>query len=171
MTAATWPAAALCLTTGALLGGLFLLLKLLRVLLRGGWLLTAALDLLFCLVCGVTAFLIALVLDKGRLRFFQAALQLLGAWGTVTALDPFITGLSRQIKRLGRFFARKILSPVLRRLARARAAAGSLVRRAIPKPRRPKRKNRRGKRPQNRRTQKKLPPKRKNREKPLEKLT
>lgn len=171
MTAATWPAAALCLVTGALLGGLFLTLKLLRVLLRGGRLLTAALDLLFCLICGAAAFLIALVLDKGRLRFFQAALQLLGAWGTVTALDPFVTGIAKMIQRLGRFLAGKMLKPVWASAITTWSGLVRLFLRAIPKPKGGKKRKGPKKHRRNRQKQKKLPSKRKNRKKPLEKLT
>ena len=99
MTGGSWPQASLCLFSGALLGLLFLACKLLRVMLGLGRLATALLDLAFCLTCGLTAFLCALVLDQGRLRLFQAALQLLGAWGAVAALDPLIEGTARLLRR------------------------------------------------------------------------
>ncbi len=169
MTAASWPAAALCLFSGALLGVFFLFLKLLRVLLRGGRLLTAALDLAFCLTCGLAAFFIALALDRGRLRFFQAGLQLLGGWGAVTALDPFINAVARLIKRANHFFTGRIIRPALGCFGRAWHFLRQRVCQALPKPKSTQRKKPRLGR--NKRKRKKLPPKAKNRKKPLEKLT
>ena len=62
----------LCLAVGAVLGGLFLIFKLLRILLGLGKVGTAVLDMIFCAVCSAVVFLCALAVDKGRLRFFQA---------------------------------------------------------------------------------------------------
>ena len=98
----TLPVACLCLMTGAMLGGLFLFFKLSRGLLYGGRLMTAVLDVLFCLIWALTAFLCALVVDKGRLRMFQIVLQVLGAWGAVVALDPFVNGVTGMVRRFGR---------------------------------------------------------------------
>lgn len=102
MSGFTLPAACLCLTAGAALGGLFLLFKLLRGLLYGGRLMTAALDVLFCLIWALSAFICALAADKGRLRLFQLLLQVLGAWGVVVALDPFVEGATGLVRRVGR---------------------------------------------------------------------
>lgn len=88
-----------CLGTGAALGCLFLLFRALEILLRAGKLLTALLDILFCCLCATVVFLCALAVDKGRLRLFQAALQFLGGWAAVTALGPFVVGLSRQLEK------------------------------------------------------------------------
>ena len=111
MTGLTLPAACLCLMTGALLGGLFLFFKLLRGLLYGGRLCAAALDIIFCLVWALTAFLCALVVDKGRLRMFQVVMQVLGAWGTVVALDPFINGVTNIVRRFGRWLGKGLSRP------------------------------------------------------------
>lgn len=101
MTGITLPAACLCLMTGALLGMLFLACKLVRGLLYGGRICTAVMDILFCLIWAVTAFLCALVVDKGRLRMLQMVLQVLGAWGAVVALDPFVNGVTSLVRRFG----------------------------------------------------------------------
>lgn len=112
MTGGTWPQASLCLFSGALLGLLFLACKLLRVLLGLGRLATALLDLAFCLFCGLTAFLCALVLDQGRLRLFQTALQLLGAWGAAAALDPLVEGAARLLRRTAARMRRALGRPL-----------------------------------------------------------
>ncbi len=86
MTGLTLPAACLCLMTGAL-------------------------DIIFCLVWALTAFLCALVVDKGRLRMFQVVMQVLGAWGTVVALDPFINGVTNIVRRFGRWLGKGLSRP------------------------------------------------------------
>ncbi len=78
-----------CLATGAAMGCLFLLFKGIGILLRAGKLLTAALDLLYCCLCGAAVFLCALAVDRGRFRLFQAGFQLLGGWAAAAALGPF----------------------------------------------------------------------------------
>ncbi len=125
MTGLTLPAACLCLMTGAMLGGLFLGFKLVRGLLYGGKLCAAVLDVLFCLIWALTAFLCALVIDKGRLRMFQMLLQGLGAWGVISALDPFVNGVTRLVRRAGRRIRRWISRPVqfLAKRWKARCAA------------------------------------------------
>ncbi|RKJ40752.1 hypothetical protein D7X94_06740 [Acutalibacter sp. 1XD8-33] len=100
MSAGILPSGSLCLFSGALLGGLFLACKLLRILLHGGRLCAAVLDILFCLCCAFTAFLCALAVDRGRLRMFQAGLQILGAWGIIAALDPMVEGAARILRRI-----------------------------------------------------------------------
>lgn len=99
MTGATFPAAVFCLATGAALGCLFLLCKLARLLLGAGKWATALLDVAFCGVCALVVFLCALAVDRGRLRLFQAGLQGLGAWAAVQALDPFLTGAARGLRK------------------------------------------------------------------------
>lgn len=125
MSGLTLPAACLCLMTGGALGVLFLLFKLVRGLLYGGKLCAAVLDVLFCLVWALTAFLCALVVDKGRLRLFQAALQVLGAWGAVVAMDPFVNGATAMVRRVGRRVKGWLGRPVrfLRKRIGARLAA------------------------------------------------
>lgn len=112
MTAGIAPAAFFCLGTGAALGLLFLLIKAVRLALRGGKLLTAIFDLLFGIFCGAAMFLCALAVDKGRMRLFQAGLQLAGAWAAVVALDPFISGLGMAIRRALAFLCRLACRPV-----------------------------------------------------------
>ncbi len=143
------PAGCLCLVSGALLGGLFLAIKLLRVLLHSGKLCTALLDVAFCLVCALTAFLCALVVDKGRLRLFQAALQALGAWGVIAALDPFISGVARWLRRTWLWLCAAVRKAVFRWVRRplgrlfgwGKARMGRLIQRLAarlrPKPRHP----------------------------------
>ena len=89
----------LCLAVGAVLGGLFLIFKLLRILLGLGKVGTAVLDMIFCAVCSAVVFLCALAVDKGRLRFFQAGLHLLGAFSVILALDPFVSGTAAGIRK------------------------------------------------------------------------
>lgn len=102
MTGGTLPAGCLCLFTGALMGGVFLGLKLLGLLLRGGRIFTFFSDLFFGLFCAVTAFLVALAVDSGRLRLFQAALQCLGAWGAIAALGPLLNSAAAKLRRAAR---------------------------------------------------------------------
>ncbi len=89
-----------CLGTGAVLGCLFLLFRVLGILLRAGKLLTGLLDILFCCLCGAAVFLCALAVDKGRLRLFQALLQFAGGWAAATALGPFTEGLARKLRQI-----------------------------------------------------------------------
>lgn len=102
MTGGTLPAGCLCLFTGALMGGVFLGLKLLGLLLRGGRIFTFFSDLFFGLFCAVTAFLVALAVDSGRLRLFQAALQCLGAWGAIAALGPLLNSAAAKLRKAAR---------------------------------------------------------------------
>lgn len=145
------PAACLCLATGALLGGVFLAMKLARILLGGGRVFLFVSDLLLGLFCGAAAFTVALAIDKGRLRLFQAALQALGAWGTVCALDPMISGAAAGIRklaaRLRRFFRRRLLRPIGACGRRLGGKLLGILRRLLPeKKRKKKRPVRRGRR-------------------------
>lgn len=127
-----------CLGTGAALGCLFLLFRVLRILLRAGKLLTAFLDILCCCLCALVVFLCALAVDKGRLRFFQAGLQLLGGWAAVTALGPFVAGLAEKV--------RKIFSRLSLLFRRGRAFLVSHFRRRRPaRAKKPKKTRRKGK--------------------------
>lgn len=89
-----------CLCSGVALGLLYVVLALLRALLSAGRLLTAVIDLLFCAMSGLVVFLCALAVGGGRLRFFQAGLQLLGGWAAVSLLCPLIARAARWIQRL-----------------------------------------------------------------------
>lgn len=100
MSGASLPMVFFCLATGAALGCLFLLCKVLRILLHAGKLCTAALDLLYCCFCAAAVFLCALAVDRGRLRVFQVVLQLAGGWAAVAALDPFVSSAARGIRFL-----------------------------------------------------------------------
>lgn len=136
----------LCLFTGAMLGVLYLLGRLLRLLLRGGWLMQAAVDLAFCLCFAVVAFTCALALDKGRLRFIQLALQVLGAWAAVAALGPLVGGAVRLLRRCGGWLRRMALKLTGRLLQPLRVFwnwAISGIRRRIPKPKPRKRRAKR----------------------------
>ena len=144
-------AGSFCLCSGAALGCLFLLLKLVRTLLRCGRLATALLDIAFCLFCSAAVFLCALAIDKGRLRLAQAVLQALGAWGAIAALDPLVGGLSLLVQRAARRLAGWARRPVEWAVCRV----GKTCRKYCPK--RKKRKN--------------SLPHRKKRKKTLEKLT
>lgn len=182
MTGLTLPAACLCLVTGALLGCLFLGCKLVRGLLYGGRLCAAVLDVLFCLVWALVAFLCALVVDKGRLRLFQVALQVLGAWGAIVALDPFVNGVTGMVRRFGRWLRKWLCRPVrfLRRHWKARRAAAKAKRVQKRKDRRKRKKLGKGKgsgrdsTPRYRKgpsKSKRYAPKKKKTKYPLEKLT
>lgn len=131
------PAGCLCLFSGAVLGGLFLAFKLLRLLLRGGKICAAIFDVLFGVICAVVAFLCALAVDKGRLRLFQVVLQLIGAWGAIASLDPLINGgvawLRKMGSRLRRFFRHRVLRPVRGGLQWLAWKLMGLVRRVLPK--------------------------------------
>lgn len=102
----------LCLSAGAALGCLFLLLKLVRILLGTGKIAEAVCDILFCLISTLVTFLCALAVDHGRLRFFQAALELVGGFSVVLALDPFLSGLAKKLYiifcRIGAFFGKRL---------------------------------------------------------------
>ena len=100
MTGENWPQVLFfCLATGAGMGVLYAVLSGVRVLLRAGKWLTAVLDILFCLVCGVVVFLCALAVDKGRLRAYQAGPQLLAGWAAAAALEPFIRGAALKLQK------------------------------------------------------------------------
>lgn len=150
MNALSLPAACLCLASGALLGGAFLAMKLARLLLRGGRVFLFISDLLLGPLCAVTAFTVALAIDKGRLRLFQVVLQGLGAWGAVCALDPLISGAAAGLRRLAaglrRFFHRRLFRPAAAWGKRLLARLWGLARKLLPA-KRPKRKgaSRRGK--------------------------
>lgn len=87
----------LCLSSGAGLGLLYACFKLIRYLLSLGKLCTALLDILFFAVSGVVLFLVALAADNGRLRFLQAALQLIGFLSVLLSVDPFLEGISKYV--------------------------------------------------------------------------
>ncbi len=89
-----------CLGTGAALGCLYLLFRAVCILTRAGKILTAVLDVLFCCLCAAVVFLSALAVDHGRLRLFQAGLQLLGGWAAVSALGPFVSGAAGRARKI-----------------------------------------------------------------------
>lgn len=151
MTWGTLPEASLCLFSGVLLGLAYLTCKLLRVMLGLGRWASALLDVLFCLLCALTAFLCALVLDKGRLRLFQAALQLLGGWAAAAALGPLVERAARLVKRVWKKISRLAVKPL--------KFLGIKLAKTFPK------------RPGKPAKEKKPGRKRKNPKKPLEKLT
>ena len=103
MTAGVWEVVFFCLASGAALGTFYALVACFGVLLRAGRWLTGALDIGFCLVCAAVVFLAALAVDHGRLRFFQAALQLLGGWSAAAVFTPLFCGGARKLQK---FFAR-----------------------------------------------------------------
>ncbi len=88
-----------CLSTGAALGCLFLLFRVMAWLLGAGKLGTAVLDFLFCCLCAGAVFLCALAVDSGRLRLYQAALQGAGAWAVVVSLGPWLHRLTRWLQK------------------------------------------------------------------------
>lgn len=88
-----------CLATGAAMGCLFLLFRGVARLLGLGRVGTAVADLLFCCLCGGFVFLCALAVDSGRLRLYQAALQLLGAWSVVVSLGPWVRRGALAVKK------------------------------------------------------------------------
>lgn len=87
----------LCLGSGAGLGLLYVLLKVCRRLFGIGKFGTALLDIFFFTVVGFVLFLVALAADHGRLRFVQAALQLIGFLSVLLSVDPFADRISRSI--------------------------------------------------------------------------
>ena len=95
------------------MGCLFLLCKVVRILLHAGKLGTALLDILYCCFCAGIVFLCALAVDRGRLRFLQVGLQLVGGWAAVAALDPFVSSAARGV----RFLFCKVLGFFRKRLA------------------------------------------------------
>lgn len=111
MTAVSWPTVFFCLLTGAALGLLFLVCKAIRLATGAGRLFTAVLDILYGILCGTTVFLCALAVDKGRLRLLQAALQILGAWAAIIALDPFATTLGKALRFIWRKLSGLICAP------------------------------------------------------------
>lgn len=113
MTQPFWPQVLFfCLASGAALGALYAALRGAGTLLRAGRLLTGVLDTLFCLLCGAVVFLCALAVDKGRLRAFQLALQLLGGWSAAVVFTPLCTRaalfLQKIFGRIGGFFGRRL---------------------------------------------------------------
>ena len=89
-----------CRATGAALGCLLLLFRVVRILFRAGKFTTALLDILYCCLCGAVVFLCALAVDRGRLRLLQALLQFLGGWAVVTAFGPFVSGIALRIRKI-----------------------------------------------------------------------
>ena len=91
--------ASFCLSTGAALGCLFLLFRVMAWLLGVGKFGTAVLDFLFCCLCAAVVFLCALAVDSGRLRLYQAALQGVGAWAVIVSFGPWIHRLALWIQK------------------------------------------------------------------------
>lgn len=89
-----------CLATGAAMGCLFLLLRVFRIFLCAGKLLTAATDVIFCCVCAVAVFLCALAVDRGRLRLLQVVGQAIGAWAFVTVFEPLFAWAAKRFSRM-----------------------------------------------------------------------
>ncbi len=90
----------LCLISGAGLGAVFLFCKVLRLGLGLRKWAVAVLDILFCLFSSLVVFLCALAIDSGRLRLFQAALQLTGGISVVLVFDPFVSKGARGLRFL-----------------------------------------------------------------------
>lgn len=106
------------------MGCLFLLFQSFRVLLGAGRLLTFALDVLYCCLCAAAVFLCALGIDSGRLRLYQAALQLLGGWAAATALGPAVLFLAKKLRTgvsRAAVFSRRLVAAVKRRLKKIAA--------------------------------------------------
>lgn len=99
MSAGIVPALFFCLATGAAMGGLFIAFQVMRLLFGWGKLLTAAADVIFCCLCAVTVFACALAVDHGRLRFIQAAAQLLGGWSVIVVFAPLTGALARRLNK------------------------------------------------------------------------
>lgn len=120
-------AALLFLSVGALLGLLFLAMKILRSVLGFGKIAEAALDILLCLTAAVMIFLCALALDSGRARLFQLALHAVGAAAVILAFGPFVQAVSRKIRalfgRMGRCFASLRAKARTRRQAKKKLSA------------------------------------------------
>lgn len=89
----------LCVLSGAGLGLFYVLLKMLRILFGIKKIGTAVLDILFFSVAGVVLFLVALAADRGRLRFVQVSLQLIGFLSVLLAVDPSVEQVSAYIYR------------------------------------------------------------------------
>ncbi len=102
MTALSWETLFFCLATGAALGLLYAVFAGVRALLRAGKVLTAVLDVVFCLLCAAAVFLCALALDKGRLRMTQAVLQLVGGWAAAQVFCPLTVGTVRVLRKISR---------------------------------------------------------------------
>ena len=142
----------LCLFTGGLLGGVYLVLKILRLLLGGGRFMQAVMDVLFCLLWTLVAFICALALDKGRLRFVQVVLQIIGAWGVTASLNPLVLGTANLIRRAKRKCEGILHRFVMRPAALLEHRIYSAVQKRMPKRKLPKTK----KKPLNLRTRKNL---------------
>lgn len=102
----------LCLLTGAALGLLYLLCRAVKLAIGFGKIGEAILDILFCAAGAIVFFLVALAMDKGRIRFFQVAFQLAGFTASILALGPFVVTVSKFVniifKRFSKFLSRKI---------------------------------------------------------------
>ncbi len=101
---------------GAALGLLFAVFEAAHIVLLRGKAARFATDVLFCLLAGISTFLLALAVENGRLRFFQAGAELIGFLlvnGTVGfVMRRFLPGLwerfRRRRDRLAAFFRGKI---------------------------------------------------------------
>ena len=62
----------LCLVCGVLLGFVFAVLELLRLLFSLGKIAAAVTDVLFCLLAAVVTFLLSLAVSVGHARFFRS---------------------------------------------------------------------------------------------------
>ncbi len=90
----------LLLIAGVLWGLLFLAFKIFRTLLGFGKIAEAIFDFILCLIAAVGIFICALVIDSGRVRFFQLFLHAVGAVSIIMALGPFVQVISAKIRRM-----------------------------------------------------------------------
>lgn len=92
----------LFLSVGVVLGLIFLLIKVLKIVLGIKKIGEAVLDIILCLLSAVVVFLCALALDGGKLRFFQVFLHIIGALSVIWILDPMVQGIARVTSKAGR---------------------------------------------------------------------
>ena len=88
-----------CVLSGAVLGVLFLLLKICRHIFLLKKISVALLDILFCMAASLTVFLFALAIDFGRLRFLQIALQCIGFLSVRLTLDPLVEKICESVTK------------------------------------------------------------------------
>lgn len=101
----------LCLVCGVLLGLVFSVLELLRLLFSLGKIAAAVIDVLFCLLAAVVTFLLSLAVSAGHARFFQIACEAIGflcVQVTVThGICRFLTYAEHRLHRFkSRIFAK-----------------------------------------------------------------
>ena len=86
-----------CLVSGAFIGLFHIILKIIKTIFAMRKIGETVLDILFCALSAVIVFLCAYAIDMGRLRFVQAALQIIGVFSVFLVINPIVNVISNRV--------------------------------------------------------------------------